>query len=316
MMKKLRAAVAIVMTFAVLAFAASPATAALSKEKGSISVDLSELKNTDPAQSLSFRLYFVAKAEISNGGINYKWTPPYEEANIDLSDLQDSSLPLHLAYFAQTESLTYTEKSADEKGELVFENLSHGLYLLVPSQGDSHTVAPFVISVPTYDAENKAWIYDVDASPKIDGGIEGGEDKDTYISVVKKWDTDASHPGSVTVVLLCDFEEYERVQLSESNNWHHRWDNLPQEHIWSVVEAQVPDGYTVRYETSSNTVTVINSSDVTEETTKQPSESETQEDKLVQTGQLNWPVPICAIAGLLLFSVGWAVLNFGRKESE
>ena len=35
---------------------------------------------------------------------------------------------------------------------------------------------------------------------------------------------------------------------------------------------------------------------------------------LIDTGQTNWPVPVFAIAGLLLFSLGWAMLNLGKKE--
>lgn len=36
--------------------------------------------------------------------------------------------------------------------------------------------------------------------------------------------------------------------------------------------------------------------------------------KLPQTGQLNWPVPLLALLGLLLFSIGWA-LRFGKRET-
>lgn len=36
--------------------------------------------------------------------------------------------------------------------------------------------------------------------------------------------------------------------------------------------------------------------------------------KLPQTGQLNWPIPVLAMLGLLLFSIGWA-LRFGKRET-
>lgn len=36
---------------------------------------------------------------------------------------------------------------------------------------------------------------------------------------------------------------------------------------------------------------------------------------LPQTGQLNWPIPVLAVLGLGLFSMGW-VLCFGRKKSN
>lgn len=37
--------------------------------------------------------------------------------------------------------------------------------------------------------------------------------------------------------------------------------------------------------------------------------------KLPQTGQLNWPVPLLAVSGLWLFTMGW-VLRFGRKKEK
>ena len=39
------------------------------------------------------------------------------------------------------------------------------------------------------------------------------------------------------------------------------------------------------------------------------------EPKLPQTGQFNWPVPVLAVLGLSLFSMGW-MLRFGRKKNR
>lgn len=41
----------------------------------------------------------------------------------------------------------------------------------------------------------------------------------------------------------------------------------------------------------------------------------TSDSKLPQTGQLNWPVPVLAILGLGLFSVGW-ILRYGRRNDD
>ncbi len=38
-------------------------------------------------------------------------------------------------------------------------------------------------------------------------------------------------------------------------------------------------------------------------------------DRLPQTGQLNWPVPVLVVFGLALISAGW-ILRFGRKDHE
>ena len=42
----------------------------------------------------------------------------------------------------------------------------------------------------------------------------------------------------------------------------------------------------------------------------------TKPEELIDTGMLNWPVPVFSIAGLLLFSIGWAMLNLGKKDEE
>ena len=42
-------------------------------------------------------------------------------------------------------------------------------------------------------------------------------------------------------------------------------------------------------------------------------EEEDKDDKLPQTGQLNWPVPAMAACGLAVFAFGW-YLRFGKKK--
>ena len=145
---------------------------------------------------------------------------------------------------------------------------------------------------------------------KIYNGSEEGSF--TYISVRKIWDSQAI-PESVTVSLLRDFVQVDTVELSEENNWSFRWSNLSAKHNWNIVE-NVPDGYTVSYEISENTVTIINSSD--EEFPTEPPEEETTKEELIYTGQLNWPVPVLSIAGLLMFSLGWVLFNFSGKDEE
>lgn len=332
--KKFTVMIAILMMFAIIVASSSLTATALSGEKGSITLNLSDPKTGKPLANIPFRLYFIAKANVGESGIKYEMIPPYDKANIDTDNLQDSSVAIHLAHFATSNSQPYIEKTTDEKGILVFENLEQGLYLVVPVQNTegSYTASPFFVSVPAYDSQNKKWEFHIDASPKILDGSGSGDNLKTYISVIKKWDTETSHPESITIVLLRDFQEYKKIELNAENNWHYRFDDLPKNHIWDVVEENVPDGYTVYYETSSNTVTIINkyekpqegttkpsegtTEDKTENRTEDKTENETEEDKLVQTGQLNWPVPVCAIAGLLIFSIGWAVLNFGKKETE
>lgn len=323
--RKIVSLVAILISFAIVAFTLSATAAAFLDKNGSVTLRVTDSETDIPLKNVAFRLYFVARAYESGNSIRYELIPPYDESKIGIDDLQDASLPIHLAYFAESRSLPYTEKSTDENGVLVFEDLTPGLYLIVPAQEieGCYMPSPFVVSVPEYDTVNKTWVFDVDASPKIIGGVVDG-DEDTYISVVKKWKTEKEIPEKITIVLLRDFKEFAKIELNEDNNWHYRWDGLSKDFVWSVVESQVPDGYKVSYETSSNTVTIINK--YNEEGTTEPGEGTTRpsdgeedddgKDDLADTGQLNWPIPVFAVAGLLLFSIGWAVLNFGKKENE
>ena len=44
-----------------------------------------------------------------------------------------------------------------------------------------------------------------------------------------------------------------------------------------------------------------------------PTDPSKPKPSLPQTGQLNWPIPVLTVLGLMLFSAGW-VLRFGRKR--
>ncbi|MBQ3135935.1 MAG: Cna B-type domain-containing protein [Clostridia bacterium] len=315
--------VAIVTVFALCIFAFSSAVSAIVSKNGSITLHVADSTTGEAIESASFRLYFFAAAYEKSNGIGYDYVVPYDDCNMDINNLQDAYLPIHLTHFAFTHDLPFTIKSSDKNGSIVFDNLVPGVYLIVPAGNipDYFMPSPFVINIPVYSKESKNWIYDINATPKMQIYESEGAERTTYISVKKLWETDERHPEAVTVSLLCDYREVEKVVLSENNGWHYRWDNLSSKHSWSVVESEVADGYTVFYEASANTVTIINKSK-NPSGTSSPSESRpsdeptTKPEELVDTGQLNWPIPVLSITGLILFSIGWAILNLGKKDEE
>lgn len=84
-------------------------------------------------------------------------------------------------------------------------------------------------------------------------------DDDTMLTVRKVWvDDGEDRPDSVTVQLLRDGKVRDEVELSQSNHWAYTWDRLDDDYNWSVVEADVPDGYEATYTTSGNTTTITN----------------------------------------------------------
>lgn len=358
-----------------------------------------------------FTLYHVADAESLNGALTFSFTDGFANCGATLDDLSDSGLAEHLAAYAKTNGIAGTEKKADSTGKVVFDNLSVGLYLIVQSGSVSgwYPISPFIVSIPMTNAEGTGWIYDVDASPKAEPRPESPDVDDTKVTVKKIWSGAGNdHPDSVTVNLLRDGEVYDTVTLSSENNWKHTWNNLDDDYRWSVVEADVPDGYTVSYSTSGTTIIIENfkepdipdnpesltvkkvwkdddgedrpkevtvelwsgstlydtvvlsrengwsytwtnlpersdwrireknipsgyevsySVDGTVITIKNTATTDIPDEPvpenpgpgtppLIQTGQLNWPIPVLAGLGVLLLLVGFALVNTKRKPHE
>ena len=343
-------------------------------KKGSISLTIRDKETRETLSDAVFRVYLIAYAYEDNGNIYFVYTDEFKDNGMDLDGFSDSYLPVHLRAYAELKSLPYTEKSSDSKGNIVFDNLSCGAYLVVPvSVADGYlNPAPFVIPVPLRDKTQDKWVYDIDASPKVEAEKDESGEK-TYMSVKKYWRSMEKTPDNITVSLIKDGVIYDSVVLNATNNWYYKWEDLDKNHSWSVVETNVPEGYTVSYVTSQMTVVITNTDDdYEEETTTRPDETTTSNDdnttaiddttttvstttpddtsttdeditttattttthtddttkptgttesttkpeELIKTGQLNWPVPIFTIAGLLLFSIGWAMLNLGKKDEE
>lgn len=143
--------------------------------------------------------------------------------------------------------------------------------------------------------------------PRISIREDGSEDKSDIVykltlldrKVVKKWvDQDSSRPGSVQINLLCGGKvvEGKSVVLNAKNNWQATWTALDSRLEWSVKEAKVPAGYTVSYKYSNGIWYVTNTG------------------SLLQTGQLNWPIPVLCGGGFLLLAVGMLLMK--RKEEK
>ena len=319
-MKILSFIMAVFICFALLPFSAYAVSVDIA---GSITINALDSETRVPIKDAKFRIYHIADASVSGETIRFKYTKDFENNGMKLNNLSDVYLSMHLMAYAQKNNLKYTEKTVDDSGRVVFSDLKCGSYLIVPVETENGYLnsSPFIVSIPLKDEISKQWIYNVSAAPKFE--TDDKEDMETTsISVRKEWSGNAEHPKNVTVTLYKDGIAVETVILSQANNWYYRWDNLDKKHSWSVIETDVPDGYKVSYSFSQMTIIITNTFEKSEGETTKPStdspneETTTGSDKLVQTGQLNWPVPVLAIAGLLLFSLGWAILKFGKKEDD
>ena len=80
------------------------------------------------------------------------------------------------------------------------------------------------------------------------------------LTVKKEWilDDGGKATDSVTVVLLRDGKEYEKVELSDRNNWTLTWTGLSDRYTWTVDEVNVPDGFTAKVDQNGMIFTITN----------------------------------------------------------
>lgn len=223
------------------------------------------------------------------------------------------------------------------------EKLKPGLYLVIGKQRELsnyiYDASPFLISLPDRMDDQNGWKYDVSVSPKYDWDYEDDDGEYGYSTVTRKvlkvWNDNGYEnirPKEIVVQLLRDGDVYDTVTLNAANNWRYTWSELKRKYDWSVVEKEV-DGYFAGVSQEGITFVVTNTykenvpdnpggftpekdfpgGDSGKDT---PDELLNIEDDLVpqgnlqfpnsipKTGQLWWPVPVLAGAGMLLILLG------------
>lgn len=197
-------------------------------EKGTLIVNLNHKGNAIPDGE--FTLYCVAL--LKKDGETYLATKDFKECNINFNNLDDNNLPNYIYEYILINEIKGTVKPVNYKGEVRFEELENGLYLVVQTKGSLGFKAPtpFLVEMPNYNSQTNEWEYNVEAKPKA-----------------------------------------------------------------------LPDNMTVPTEP-----------------TESPLETETPMTKpsgmLPHTGQLNWPIPVMAFVGIILFAIGFTIYNEGKKK--
>ncbi len=135
---------------------------------GSISVTLHSAEDDAAVTEGSLVLYAVANLTLEDGNMVYVLTEDFADSGISLEDVTDAALAESLAAYVQGNDLVATEVAVDETGTATFDDLSLGLYLIIQSEAsaESYTMDAFLVTLPL--AEDGAWIYAVDASPKVE----------------------------------------------------------------------------------------------------------------------------------------------------
>lgn len=263
----------------------------------SLKITLAEGVNKDNfVEGAEVTIYQVADASVQNGEYVYQYREAFAECGIAIPDQMDIKYARQLKKYVADNGIDGVSKVSDNAGAVSFTDLEAGLYLVAQTGSvEGYTdFEPFMAYLPT--AGEDQWHYDVEAQPKIGtkGDDEGpGDDPKvdtsyvTVINVRKVWnDNGKGRPESITVELLNGTDVYDRVVLSESNGWKFTWNAIGYSNNWSIREVDVPQGYTVTYSREGMSFVINNT------------------QNLIQTGQLQWPIPVLACLGLLLITAG------------
>jgi len=296
----------------VLGLSASAFAAAPEGRECSVSLEYQDNEDDSPIVGAKFELYLFALRTDSG----YELCGDFTDKPISLEKLDAEAMKALASTLGGIIALEgikpLAEGVTDEAGKLSFAGLEEGLYML---RGQSHyqnkktyNVNPSVFGLPAWDPAAGAWIYDLELNPKAEG-VPDHEPEYIKREVLKVWrdGEGEQRPNEVKVHLIRDGEVYDSAVLSAANGWSHVWDDLEDTHVWTLTE-EVPEGYTVTVTQEGVTFVVTNTAPYT------PPPPPPPPPDIPQTGQLWWPVPVLAAAGLMLFAAGF--VRSRRKYEE
>ncbi len=140
------------------------------------------------------------------------------------------------------------------------------------------------------------------SDPSSGGSSSGGSSPNVPldITVRKVWSGDSlsQRPAFVTVTLYNGSSVYSTVVLSNANGWTYHWKDSSAYGNWQIAETSIPAGYTPSYSVADGTVTITNTR------------------RLIQTGQLNWPIMLLGGAGIAFAAFGGAVILRKKKRGD
>lgn len=260
-------------------------------------------------------LYQVA--EVSED-FQYTLTAPFAASNLILNGIQTNGEWNVIRSTLESYLLTHPVEPVqtvftDEAGQARFTPLNPGLYLVssVTVVQDQLTCyfASALVALPGL-GEDGTWQDQVTITAKSEVLPPIEPDEELQLKILKLWKGDEgskSRPGSIEVEIFKDGISYQRVTLSEANNWSYSWTVKADGAMWNVVEKNVPEGYTMTVEQKDTSFVITNTSQ------KPPT------PKPPQTGDTNNVMVYTLVmyaAGILLVILGLLGKRNGHEEAK
>ena len=277
--------------------------------------DTASLKVTWDYEGIDLVIYKVADR---NSDGSYQLTDDFKDYGVEITGVKDEELESAaqlLAIYATRDKLEpLDEYTSDTSGEHTFADLEYGGYMVF---NKATATKNSITTVPVFLFLEKDM--EVEVKPM--------EDLTTSCEVYKIWDDSNSknRPDSIVVQLLKgDGTVYKEETLSEKNNWHCEWKDLPEDK-YRVVEKKVPSGYKLTASRRGTTWKLTNKKKNTPPGNTPPGDTPSgggektppgSSKKIPQTGQLWWPVGFLLSAGFLCLIIGLLRRRKAEKSQE
>ncbi len=250
-------------------------------QTGSIEVTMKQEEEVVPGGTLT--LYRVGEIQQQDTRLFFSPVGDFAKSGETLENIAEPELAEVLAGYAQEANGDTLQ--VDDGGKVFFDELELGLYLVVQYEAAEgyEKVSPFLVTVPVNI--NGSYIYQVDATPKV-GTLKQSGQVEPGVTPTPTPDPDATptptpDPNATPTP-------------------------TPDPNATPTPAPTTPPNVTPT-PAPTNPPTVV--------PTPVPTPTPTPAPVLPQTGQLNWPIPLLAVAGLGIFIAGW-ILRFGKKKEE
>lgn len=293
---------------------------ALKEEKQNLTIIYKD--QDTPIENCEFQIYYVAALKETG---EYVPTNAFEKYGLVFHSEVIQRLAYTVEGYVARDGISPTKiATTNQWGSLVFENLPSGIYLVLASrhiQNDhAYETRPFIVSLAGAPEE-------VQVFPKSESKPPHPTEE-TSCKVLKIWDDkgfEQHRPKEIQVDLLENGTVIDTVVLNENNHWRYTWSGLNPTFRYVVAEKNVM-GYIPFIDYQGITYTITNTYQENEDpppsnpstppsnpssnpqsTPEPPGNITPPPEKLPQTGQLWWPVPLLCSLGLVFVIIGLLV---------
>lgn len=220
---------------------------------------------------LEVKLYKIAEV---SADFQYTLTQPFEASGLILNGIQTvgewnvvrSTLEAYILANHITPEFT---AATNEDGQVTFGTLMTGMYLATVGQAEQENLQcrfdSALIALPGLGNDGM-WQYQVSVNAKGEV-LPPVEPDDETFKVLKLWRGDENQndrPKSIEVEIFCNGISYKTATLSEDNHWAYTWSAKNDGSNWTVVERNIPQGYTMTVEERQATFVLTNTRNSTD----------------------------------------------------